>query len=155
MALFSGGLSTIAATSWDRFTPAPPAPNGGDSGGECNGEASADLEVIPLGCECWPLASEAGSCEEAESRNLCVIWCCFMLPCKQRIQWRNRFNNLSKTFYVWFYSSDLKHLVIITLWLECTLYNTHFNSPVPVSSKEKAERKILYDTFFSNYVIFK
>jgi hypothetical protein len=49
MALFSGGLSTMAATSWVRFTPAPPLLNGGESGGECKGEDSADFEVNPLG----------------------------------------------------------------------------------------------------------
>ena len=80
MARFSGGLSTRAATSWDRFTPPPTA---GDSGGECSGEDSADLDSALLLLLCgddWP----AAAAESAASRNLCVIWCCFMLPCRQR-----------------------------------------------------------------------
>jgi len=89
MALFSGGLSTkitpTSSSSTGLFTPA--VLKGGESGSELWGEVRGELVsgVLWEGVAGWCIPSgewDSGVVKVSphESLNLCVIWCCFILP---------------------------------------------------------------------------
>ena len=93
IALFSGGLSTrlTPTSSPGLFTPAETAKGGewSELAGEVKGELLLSGVVETAGREL------SGS----ESRNLWVIWCCFMLPCNTTSTQRLR-DYLMRTLYL-------------------------------------------------------